>query len=171
MTRDEDDGHVRPVGEPSLQLETVETGQRHVQHQAARTSRARMVEKPLRGLEHLRLPTGGFQQQFQRLSHRDIVVDDEHDTFDIRHGDRHGPAGGHRGAHSIRPTDDDFVESGCHAHLPSAASTASISAVSLKGLNKQATAPAARRRGWSDLSAFPVMKTIGTPCPRRASSC
>ena len=40
-------------------------------------------------------------------------------------------------------------------------STASSNAVSLNGLNKHATAPAAMRRGWSDLSPCAVMKTIG----------
>jgi two-component system sensor histidine kinase MprB len=54
---------------------------------------------------------------------------------------------------------------------PSAASTASINEVSIKGFTKHTAAPSARRRSWRDLSSFAVMKTIGTGCPRCASSC
>ena len=56
MAGDEDDRHVRPVGELLLQLETVEPGQRHVEHQAARNGGARTGEEFLRGRECFRLP-------------------------------------------------------------------------------------------------------------------
>src|SRR5690349_24126399 len=86
MTRDEDDGHVRPIsGDALLQLETVEARERHVEDQAARSTDAGASEEFLRGCEQLRLPTGVADQQVQRFAHRDIVVDDEHDWCRVRH--------------------------------------------------------------------------------------
>ena len=75
-----------------------------------------MIEKALRGFEHVRLPACFLEQQLQRFAHRDVVVDDEHDAFDVRHGDLH-PKGCSRRAHSIRPAEDGLLKNGRHAYL------------------------------------------------------
>ena len=53
---DEDDRHVGPLGELLLQLETVESWQRHVEHQAARNSGARAGQEFLCRCERFGLP-------------------------------------------------------------------------------------------------------------------
>jgi hypothetical protein len=74
---DEDDRHVGPLGELLLQLEAVESRQRHVEDEAAGNSGARAGEKGLRRRKHLGVPTSGLDQQLQRFAHRDVIVDDE----------------------------------------------------------------------------------------------
>src|SRR5262249_1149682 len=52
-----------------------------------------------------------------------------------------------------------------------AALEGAIRSVLLNGLNRQATAPFAMRRGRSEASPCAVMKTIGIASPRRINSC
>lgn len=77
MTGDEDDGHVGALGELPLQLETVQSWQRDVEHEAARDRGARVDQELLRRCERLGPPPLGSNQVFQRLAHRDVEVDDE----------------------------------------------------------------------------------------------
>ena len=143
---DEDDRHLRPFGELLLEIETVESGQRHVEHEAARNGDARMGQKVLCRREQHRLPPGVLDQQLQRFAHRHVVIDDEDEA---------------------RNSGDPY-----HRHLPrNAASKASLRAASLKGLNRHSTAPLAIRSARIVSSRCAVMKTIGTFWRRRTSSC
>ncbi len=58
----------------------------HVEHQAARRNRPRARQKFLRGGADLGPPARASDQRLQRFAHRNIVVDDEHDGGDARHG-------------------------------------------------------------------------------------
>src|SRR5215831_2752617 len=51
----------------------------HVQHQAVRKHGARALEKVLRGGERLGVEAGKADHRFQRLTYRDIVIDDKDD--------------------------------------------------------------------------------------------
>ena len=85
-----------------------------------------------------------LEQQLQRFAHRDVVVDDEHDGRGIRHGDDLILRAAVDGSQYTARRDDVLLMPGGHAYLvPSAASSASSNAVSLNGLNRHATAPAA----------------------------
>jgi GNAT superfamily N-acetyltransferase len=134
---DEDDGEgALAFAEMLLEVEPGEVGQRHVQDQAARRRRAVARQEGSGGRVGLGMPPGGADQKLERFEDGDIVVHDEHE-------------GGGIGAHAYHAT--------CSAAL-----MAARSAVSLKGLNRQSTAPCASRCGRTVLSAVAVMKTIGT---------
>ena len=86
VARDEDDGHVSPVrSDALLQFETIKVRKTEVEYQAAWGNDPWTVQELLRGRECLRLPPCGVDQQFQRLAHRDVVVDDEYDWCDMQH--------------------------------------------------------------------------------------
>ena len=86
VARDEDDGHVNPVrSDALLQFETIKVRKTQVEYQAARGSDPWAVQKLLRGRECLWLPACGVDQQFQRLAHRDVVVNDEYDRRGVQH--------------------------------------------------------------------------------------
>jgi hypothetical protein len=79
VSRNEDDRHVNPIdGDALLQIEAAEVRKTDVEYQAARDKKWWTGEKFLRGREGLGLPPCAADQQFQRLAHGDIVVDDEH---------------------------------------------------------------------------------------------
>ena len=139
---DEDDRHVRPIDDPLLEIETIEIGQRHIEHQAARNIDTRPREKLLGGRECLGLPAGVADQQLQRFAYRYIVVNDEHDWQAVRHGQL----------------------------ARSAALIAFSRAVSLNGFNRHSTAPSSSTRGRRFASPWAVMKTIGISRRRRVSS-
>ncbi len=80
MPGDEDDRHVEPVCcELLLEVEPVLTREADVEHQAAWHSGPLTTQELLGGLERLYLQTDALEEQLQRLSHREVVVDDEHD--------------------------------------------------------------------------------------------
>jgi hypothetical protein len=86
VARDEDDGHVDPIGSDAfLQIETIEVRKRNVKYQAARGKESWAGEEFLCGGESLRLPACAADQQFQRFAHRDVVVNNEHDWCSVRH--------------------------------------------------------------------------------------
>ena len=89
VARDEDDRHVKAVeSEALLELETSEVRKVDVKDHATRAGLDRWVSQELLcRRECLRLPTSGLDQQFQRFSHRDVVVNDEHGWSGIRHCD------------------------------------------------------------------------------------
>src|SRR5258708_5322747 len=79
-TRNEDDRHVRPVDcDALLQIEAVETRKSNVENQTARDMDSWARQEVLCGLESFWLPTCVADQQFERLAHRYVVVNDEHD--------------------------------------------------------------------------------------------
>ena len=86
VARDEDDRYVTPVkSEGLLEFETSEV-RIDVKDHATRAGRDRWVSQELLcGRECLRSPPSGLDQQFQRFSHGDVVVNDEHDWSGIRH--------------------------------------------------------------------------------------
>jgi hypothetical protein len=59
-----------------LQIETVESGKRNVQHQATWNSYGWAAEKFLRGNERLHIEALMAKQQFERFANRDVVIDD-----------------------------------------------------------------------------------------------
>jgi len=80
VTRDEDDWHVDPVDRhPLLQIETVEVRKIDVQYQAAWSDDSWTLQEFLRGRKGLWLPARTADQQFQRFTHRNVVVYDEYD--------------------------------------------------------------------------------------------
>ena len=62
-----------------LQIETIESGKRNVQYQAAWNSRRWAAEKFLRGNERLDIEAFMAKQQFERFANRDVVIDDKND--------------------------------------------------------------------------------------------
>src|SRR5258708_7404626 len=86
ITSDEDDWHINPIDDELLQIETIEVRKRNVKYQAARNKDSWAGEEFLCGRECLWLPACGADQQFQRLAHRDAVVNHEHDWCGVRHG-------------------------------------------------------------------------------------
>src|SRR5579863_6856912 len=83
MTGDENDWHGGAfVGNALLQLEAAASGEGNVEHQAVGNSGARLVQKiPCRRECH-RAPARGADQEFQRFSYRDVVINNEHDGSD-----------------------------------------------------------------------------------------
>jgi hypothetical protein len=80
VTRDEDDGHVNPIGSDALlQIEIIETRKTDVQHKAIRDKDWWARQQLLCGCEYLRLPARASDQRFQRFAYRDFVVNNEHD--------------------------------------------------------------------------------------------
>src|SRR5262249_44825494 len=87
IARDEDDRHLWPIrSDVLLKIETVEVGERKVENQAAWRHDARLRQKLLGGRESPDLPTHTADQRLQRLAHRDVVIDDEHDGARLWHG-------------------------------------------------------------------------------------
>src|SRR5438046_2820097 len=73
-----------------LYVEAIKAWKPDVEHEAARRQDARTREEFLCGLKGLRLPPGVTNQELQRLTHRDVVVHDEHcrgwvSSFQARH--------------------------------------------------------------------------------------
>ena len=86
MAGDEDDRHIRSLGELLLQLETVEPWKRYVEHQATRNSGANARQEFRRRGERFGLPACGADEQLQRFAHGDVVINDEDNRRDVRHG-------------------------------------------------------------------------------------
>ena len=86
ITRNEDDGQICPFnGNPLLQLETVEARKREVEYETAWNKRSWSIEEFPGGRESFWLPALALDKEFQRLSHRDVVVNNEHDGRTSRH--------------------------------------------------------------------------------------
>src|SRR5437660_8021021 len=80
VASDEDDRAVDPLdGDSFLEVETAEVGKVNVENEAARSQDSRVGKKLASGAEGFGPPTLRADQQFQRLAHRDVVVDDEDD--------------------------------------------------------------------------------------------
>src|ERR1700732_1277591 len=77
---DEYDWHVNPFDSDALlQIETVKARKRNVQYEAARNEHAWVSKEFLCRGECLRLPTLGANQQLQRLTNGDVVINNEYD--------------------------------------------------------------------------------------------
>jgi hypothetical protein len=86
-TGDEDNRHVRAfAGDALLKLETIEVWQTHIEYQTARGWWSWTGEKLLRRGEKFRSPAGVRDEELKRFAYRNIVVDNEHDGCDARHG-------------------------------------------------------------------------------------
>ena len=86
VARDEDNGDlIVRVGHPSLQIESAQIGQPHVQHQTARCIRARALQELLGRRKRFDLQPCGPNEAFQCLTHRRIVIHHEHDGLGFRH--------------------------------------------------------------------------------------
>jgi hypothetical protein len=70
-------------GNTFLQIETIKSGKRNVQHQAAWNSYGWAAEKFLRGNERLHVQALMAKQVFERFANRDVVIDDENDWLDL----------------------------------------------------------------------------------------
>jgi hypothetical protein len=60
-----------------LQIETIESGKRNIEYQAAWNSYGWAAEKFLRGNERLHFQALVAKQEFERFANRDVVIDDE----------------------------------------------------------------------------------------------
>src|SRR5262249_23318003 len=77
---DEDDWHIRPIDHDTfLKIQTADVREGDVEYHAARNQCSGTNKEFLRRREGLDLPTCRLNQQFQRLTHRNVVVDDEND--------------------------------------------------------------------------------------------
>src|SRR5215831_11565411 len=75
---DEDDRHGCLFnGDALLQLETISIRQRDIENEAMRHGNARAREEVLSGREYLRPPALGMDQQLERFTHRNVVVNNE----------------------------------------------------------------------------------------------
>ena len=126
-----------------LELEATEIGKADVEHEAVRHTSARLCQKVVRRRAQYRQPSREADRQLERLTHRDIVIDDEDDRLGMGH---------------VVPVPR------------SATASAFNSAASLKGLNRHSAAPSAMQRQRTLESWFAVMNTTGIDSPRLASS-
>src|ERR1700683_422919 len=87
MTGDEDDRHVGTFDCNSLlELEAIDAGKREVKYEATRDTGAGAIEEFLGGRERLGAPAFVLDQQFQRLAHGDVVINDKNNWRGRRHG-------------------------------------------------------------------------------------
>src|SRR5271156_4599241 len=74
VARDEDDRHLMPFDcNTFLQIETIESGKRNVQHQATWNSHGWAAEKFLCGNKRLHVQALTAKQVFERFANRDVV--------------------------------------------------------------------------------------------------
>src|SRR5262245_36023045 len=85
MAGDEDNRHLGSIGDESLQVEAIEVREADIEDQATRSGRAAPRQELLRRREDLGRPARAFDEQFQRLADRGIVVDDENDRWVTKH--------------------------------------------------------------------------------------
>src|ERR671910_247552 len=129
-------------------------------------------QKVLRRHEPFRRPACALDQKLERVAHRDVVVDDEDNRPDVWHGEDLTRAESDSPMLSIGRLYDACPSRRCHAYLArNAASSASSSAVSLNGLNRNSTAPCASRRARTLVSRLAVTKIIGICFWRRLRCC
>src|SRR5207249_7421411 len=137
------DGHLNPIdGDHLLQVKTVEVGKRHIQNQTVRDNRARASEESLSRRKCFRQPAFEADQRFQRFAHRDVVINNEDDRYNLRCGCWFRFLIRARWAH-IFPgsTALPIIQL-----APSAEVSASSKAISLNGLSRTSTAPCANAR-------------------------
>ena len=63
-----------------------EAWERNVKDQAVRDKHSWVIEELLCGCECLRMPAFVLNQELQRLTHRDVVINNEYDGCCRRHG-------------------------------------------------------------------------------------